>query len=796
MYETQNKKIIGHLAKSDLKSKKMGNVFIMITIILATSLLLVMGLFPGSVKLDLQRQLADAQDVFYMNVTKEQIRDLEQDDRISYMTLTKFGERMEVDDYIISHVYFDGNSKTIKVTELTEGRHPEKRNEVAVPKAYMKQIGKEAKVGTKIEVPLLSGKKEVCVVSGFTKDIENTNVYQIRHSKDYAEKGSTLKNINYDAAAKIANAKNMTQEEFSNTTRDIAAEAQIPRSQVNENNHFKGTLPEGHFSPEVLSFAIIGLIILVAGVMVIYSVFYISVTGKTRQYGQLRTLGMTKKQVRGLVRKEGLLLALRAAPIGLVLGGIISCVIKPGGFSLSRTLIMAVIVLVIILVTVLVSVMKPARLAASIPPIEAAKYSAYSGEEGKKQTQKLQRKITPFTLARMNSSRNRKKTFVTMLSLGIGGILFIGAVTFAVSMDKEKFARQGGFEVGEFSIYISENAAETAKHGEMEIKMESPFTSKVYDQIKSIPGVKKIYSYDNANIKYDYKDQKENEDMISPFSRKEVPEMKKFITEGALDYDNMLSEGKVLVRNNDVVEEIYGWRFEIGDKVTIHYWDGKEKTKTYEVAGDIGDYKAGFIDGWFLVPEEELAAQLPGINLTDNWLVSTDPDYTDKVEESLNQILDQNPNLTMNILRLHRAQSQASANQMILLIVAIVLFVVLFSMINLVNTLITNFMSQRTELAMLQSVGMTGGQISRLVMGEGLILAIGNIIISLIFGSLLGYGVCRLFAYTGLNYMVYQFPLAFSLIYVAIVILVPCVIAFFMIRKFQGQSLIDRLREV
>ena len=133
---------------------------------------------------------------------------------------------------------------------------------------------------------------------------------------------------------------------------------------------------------------------------------------------------------------------------------------------------------------------------------------------------------------------------------------------------------------------------------------------------------------------------------------------------------------------------------------------------------------------------------------------------------------------------------------MILAILVMVLFIVLFSMINLINTLITNFMSQRTELAMLQSIGMTRGQIKTLVIGEGLVLAVGNVIISLLFGSLLGYGVCRLFGYMGVDYMVYQFPLAYSLIYIGVVVLVPCLIALFMIRKFKGQSLVERLREI
>ena len=111
----------------------------------------------------MQRKLVSAQDVIYQNVNKEQIGNLRQDSRISYMTYDKMGERMEMDDYIISHVYFDGASTKIKTTELTEGKLPEKKNEVLVSKGYMKKIGKKAEVGTKIEVPLLSGKQK-CVL--------------------------------------------------------------------------------------------------------------------------------------------------------------------------------------------------------------------------------------------------------------------------------------------------------------------------------------------------------------------------------------------------------------------------------------------------------------------------------------------------------------------------------------------------------------------------------------------------------------------------------------------------------
>lgn len=797
MYETQNKKIIGHLAKSELKSRKMGNFFIMITIVIAACLLMVTGVYPKSEKLAMQRGLAQAQDVTYMEVGGKQIENLKKDERIAYLTCMKQGERIELEDCILSHVYFDGRSTAIKAVDLAEGKLPQKKNEVAVSKEYMKKIGKEARLRAKLQVPLLSGGTETYVVSGFINDEAGGNVYRILHSLAYAEKGQTLKGVSYDALAKIRGATAMTKETFLTQVRDIGKEAGIPRSQINENDHFLSTLSESGFSKDMLAIVIVSLILLVAGVMVIYSIFYISVSGKTRQYGQLRTLGMTKKQVCRLVRREGLLLTLRALPAGLVLGGVIAYLVSPGGFFLPNVLIMAAIAALVILVTVQISVRKPARMAAAVPPIEAANYSAYQGQVGRKATRKLKRKITPLTLAKMNSLRNRKKTFVTMLSLGIGGVLLIGAVTFAVSLDKDKFARQGEFERGEFVVGISQNAIETAEHGTMEIKLKKPFTDSLRQEIGAISGVKRIYGYSRAEITYDYGDQSKRNDVVTPFAKTDLSNMEKERKAGSLDQEELLSGNKIVIRGNDQVEEIFGWRFAVGDTVRIHYWDGKkEKTKIYEIAADVGNYAAGATDGWFLLPKEELSAQLPEIDLTNNWVISTDPKATDQVEEELEQILEKAPELRLASLRATRVQSDKIADQFISIIIGLVLFVVLFSMINLINTLVTSFMSQKTELAMFQSVGMTGKQISCLVMGEGLLLAVGNIVISLIFGSLLGYGVCQLFDWIGIHYMNYRFPLVWSLLYIAVVVLVPCVISLVLIHRFKGQSLVDRLREI
>ena len=71
-------------------------------------------------------------------------------------------------------------------------------------------------------------------------------------------------------------------------------------------------------------------------------------------------------------------------PTGLLVGGTVSYFIRPGGWDMVHTLVVAGIVTLADIAAVLVSVQKPAKKAASISPVEAAKYSGYEGEHKKR----------------------------------------------------------------------------------------------------------------------------------------------------------------------------------------------------------------------------------------------------------------------------------------------------------------------------------------------------------------------------------------------------------------------------
>ena len=87
-------------------------------------------------------------------------------------------------------------------------------------------------------------------------------------------------------------------------------------------------------------------------------------------------------------------------------------------------------------------------------------------------------------------------------------------------------------------------------------------------------------------------------------------------------------------------------------------------------------------------------------------------------------------------------------------------FLFVFSMVNLVNTLMTNLLARQQELGILQSVGMTGKQVSRMLIAECLWYAGVTVFLSVGIGGILGW----IFDYVISSFNIfgelsYQFPL-------------------------------------
>ncbi len=423
-------KMIAQMSRQSLKSSRMRNVFVMITIVLASALLMTILMYAAGQREENRRQLSHAQEVGYYNLTDSQVEALKADERIAYQIQVKTGTPSEMDGFEVIPYYVSELSDKIQIGELDGGTLPEKENEIAVQGAMLEKMGIAPKIGSQVTLNFYDGNTETFNVTGILKGGETAKQFAVFFSRSYADNGSQLKDSPYEVYAKLYGATTMHPEDCREAMYLIGSDAGIERPYVSPSRAFLDSLSVD--MQDVLTYGLVGIVILLACILVIYGVFYLSVIGKIHQFGQLRTIGMTRKQMKKLVSKEGRRLFLYASPVGIFIGAIAGYLIIPSGFSIMNTLIMAVCVFAVVYIITMVSVHKPAKLAAAVSPMEAMRYVAQDGMK-RKTNKKVCRNLTPLGLGVMNFSKNKKKAAVTMLSLALGGILFMTAATYISS---------------------------------------------------------------------------------------------------------------------------------------------------------------------------------------------------------------------------------------------------------------------------------------------------------------------------------------------------------------------------
>ncbi|MCM1037940.1 MAG: FtsX-like permease family protein [Ruminococcus sp.] len=805
MLKNNNKKIVHKIAFRSLKAGKMRDIFVIITIAMTSALISGLAGFSVGNEKEEERALSAMQHVIYTNVTEEQIENLQNDERIEETVVYKRGSSFETDGCILSPAYFQNNTGRMKTfaTAISKGHYPDKRNEIAVDKAYMEYIGKEAEIGEEITITWLDGTAEDYVVSGYTDYQTSSKSFTLLFSEEYARNGSQLKNIPCSVAARIYEAEDMSRDEFLSEIRSIGEQYGIERYDVKENARFVNN--KSGTSAEMFTVAGVSAAILLVSILVIYSIFYIGVTGRIREFGQLRTIGMTSGQIRKTVNMEGVVLTFAGLIAGLLIGTAFAYVLKPAGFYFPNTLVIWLVTAVSVFLMVLFSIRKPAKTAACVSPVEAAKVSGYEvdGRMAKR------RRLTPFGLAGISVERNRKKFRMTVLSLGIAGVLFLCGTTLLSSYNMEENARQLDFYFGEYLIRISSNAAQLAEHGMADMQMNNPLDEELKARIDSIDGVKNITVIESMELTYEYQNYRAD-DCAAPFSREETELLNRHREEGEIfDYDKMVRDKEIIINDNEVAEEIFGWRFQTGDQVLLRWFDGTEyREDSFRIAGCI-DTMGLYMDtddsgrrlegglGWFLIPRDLIENMVPeSYNLSSKFIVSVKDWQNDtEVENQLETIAAEDSALTLRTLTEDMEESRSVYASLQYMIYGLSAFLMGFALINLINTLVSNAMSRRREFAMLRSIGMGAGQLSRMMIGEGLMLAARNLILTAVLGTAAGYVLIIVMRNFGATYLHWHFPMGYLLGYAVLVIVSPVIISEAVIKIFDKKALVEQLRE-
>lgn len=633
-------------------------------------------------------------------------------------------------------------------------------------------------------------------VSGILDGSDAAKQFSVFFSERYAECGSQLKDMPYEVYVRLCDAESLGAEGCKERIYLIGSDAGIERKDVSPSRAFLESL-----SPDtqlVMLYGILGAVILLACILVIYGVFYLSVIGRIHQFGQLRTIGMTKKQIKKFISREGGILYLCSAPVGIAIGGIAGYLMIPDGFSIKNSLMIVSLVSASVCLVTMISIRKPARIAAAVSPMEALRYVPQEGMK-KAANKKMCRSLTPTGLGVINFSKNRKKAVVTFASLALGGILFMTAATYLSSFQKENFARQGYFTDAEFVIGYSQSAIELNENGMSGIQADAPLNNELIQEITSMDGVKKVTEIKSFGVSFDYpkNDEYNNGDAVYPLTEEELTEIDSYLEDGSADCDKLMS-GDYILATNSIAAEIYGWEFAVGDRLMLHYYDGsKMAEKEVTILGILNDkyvldHKG--LEGWFLMPEQAVLTWLSYDNLNTNLLVSTEPEKEATIEAALAELVAEKPALRLETLADRRVAYEQNANRMFGAIGGLAVFIMAFSILSMMNTLITNIVTRKQELAMLESVGMGKGQIRNMLLAESLLLVLAAVGVTMTVGTLCGYILSSVLYDNGAFYMAFRFPAASALVYTCVLTAVPLLITFVFLHTFSREALVERLR--
>ena len=816
---------INRTAFSNLKLNKGRNIMAGIAILLTTLLIFVIpAIGLGTVEIDMAaaNKVYPTFHVMYRNVKPDTAEAISHRAEVETAGLRQDPAMIPVPDGTGWMVYMDDTARKLNKTKLEEGNFPKNGNEIAVSNGLLKAMGITAGIGDTIELPYQPveadgvgyEKKQEFVITGLLptqKDSDDSGIYSAMITRDFVEQEQPESVRRYRVMLRIAGAESMTTDEIKDIYKQIALEMGISEADIADNSIY---LSANYRDPSLYAgIAGIMLIVILAGIMTIYSLYYITMIYKVQEFGKLKALGATKRQIRQIVFREGMLTSCIAIPLGLIAGSIAASIgyrfllsaygtenpLRPVVIELIEnhevTLLkpwIYVMAAAVSLLTVVCALIRPMQIAARISPVEAMRY------DGSMKTKKKLRRgcpeMTLFRLTGANLSRNKKRTVMTIVTLSLTGILFMVISTVLSCADPEEIARDSVFD--EFQISVNSRTGDKM-HPELEWSVlckNNPLNRDFEKQVMNIPGVEKITKASLLQVELpDLMDGDETwKTGIIGIPEEYADKMQQTVKEGSCTYEELQQGDKILIDEN-MLSYIPGTK--IGDTLRVVIRSGNNLIpKEFEIAA-IADMPYGMNHLSFLVLPNSVIHELAGLEMDYYWSVAADQKRLQSVEKELKSLIKTNELLELKSYEDEVAYNEKNTSFLSQLCYVFMIVLGGVGIMNLINTMVNSIYVRRRELGIMQAIGLSEKQLVRMLQLEGIFYTAGTLLLSLGFGNLLGYLV---FLYAKKNRMFgilsYHYPAAQTVVLIIVILTIQLLLTYLIMKNFRKQSMIERIR--
>ena len=590
--------------------------------------------------------------------------------------------------------------------------------------------------------------------------------------------------------------------------------------------------------------AILSLIVIAVSVVVVSNAFRVSAGERTRQFGILKSVGATKRQIRETVVYEGVLLSLVGIPLGIILGFIVKFIgiqianhfllilgtLNEVDFVLPFVVSWQVILISIFVsfVTVILSAWLPASKAAKISAINAIRGSGEIKIRAKKlRSSWLVQKLFGFegTLASKSLKRNRRNFRATVISIAISIMLFIAASSISMQINRVADMFWPDIDAAVISMYqglwVTHFDVESQEYRGSLTTINQNTANTITEQLREFPDTT-VFGVGGDNSLHIAWVPKE---MLTPDMRELSGDRRGYHYQDQYRFDTVL----IIMDPEHYAELSRRAGVPYGSNILINHFRhyDREKGRWYEIVPYLFDYQTLLIaerSGWDRdtepfelplhgelrvtdVPNEVLSIMQPfAVNIivpeveTNRYYWFINPPDNSAFIEHATGILhtlfppDGETGVRIRIIDLH-AEAEVTHNIGRIVMVFVYGFaamLIIIGLTNVISTISTNVRSRAREFAVLKSVGMDDRGLSRMLNFESIFCSIRALIIGLPLGILVSLLIHRAIMDTA--YFPYEFPWQAVLQCIIGVFVITWVIMRYSVIKLRGKNIIETIR--
>lgn len=765
------------LAWKELKAQKVIAVLILIAVILSCAMTTTVGKSLGilqAMRIEQAASLNGNRFATFHQLTKEQMTQLAKDDRLMDAgAIVSVGSvKLGNSSLTLFLREYGGHALDAypSVGKVKEGRLPAAPLEIALPENALQYLGSTVGVGDTVALQAQISRMDGSIPAySYT---ERFTVCGILESNYIGYSSGTLQSVLGEGTADAllpkqyllysVDFKTKDTISFQETVNELADEIGVEPANIQYNWILLDALGISYdeagasdtdtgFSFLAVTCILVGVLVLFAAGLVIYNILKIAVTKRITAYGTLRAIGGTRAQIYRLVTLQLLLLCGIGIPAGLLAGSLsakwvltaATGILNPEMFLADSTAslhlmirsadsVNGVVYLASTAVTLLFAVFAAfpaARYASRVSPV-----TAMTGQriQIRRRTRKAK---TPRSFeayyARLNLSRARGRTAVTIVSLVMSITVFVALQSFTALLDTSSSV----------NTYLGDYAVTNETAG---IRPQSLTDLLEHDLVASMATTKlTVYTEDssgNLPVELDFERQSWESFQIAAVDE---PRLTAF-AQGCSSQDlSDLLAGKACIVKNPIPfvyegEEVKTTNLKYNDTITVN---GRKLRVAAITSGSVTINNEGFINGIQILVNDQTYDLLTGSSSYSE-VYPTLKQHADNhlFEQYLEQWSKENPGSHWLSYRQADAQLAESFQNIRLLCWGLIFFIGLIGILNIINTVYSNIHTRISEIGMQRAIGMSARSLGKSFLWEG---AYYGLIASVI-GGILGY-ICTVF---------------------------------------------------